>query len=53
MAPHVVRSHAEEEAGLNVVLVEQVQQLRHPFTGAAEGIYINPQTDFLHAPFPS
>lgn len=53
MAPHIVRSYAEEETGLNTVLVEQLQQLRHPFPGTAEGIYINSQTDFLHSPLPS
>ena len=52
VAPHVVGADREEEAGLDLMLVEQLQQAGNPVTGPPEGINVDPQTHINHARLP-
>jgi hypothetical protein len=41
MASHVVRPHAEENAGAHTVLAQQFQQFGYAVTRSPEGVDIN------------
>lgn len=53
MAPHIIWTDTEEKAGLNVMLVKDIQQLWNTLFCTSISIHIDSQANFLHYLLPN